>query len=135
MRLIAAGLLLSPGAVEEALSPESRRGLGWVVLAFAAVLKLLLPLIVVIPGIVAFALEAPIDQADEAYPWLLNTYVGPGLKGLTFAALIAAIVSSLASMMNSISTIFTMDLYRNFKPGVEPEGAVVRVGRIVIDPP
>jgi len=48
-----------------------------------------------------------------------------------FAALIAAIVSSLASMMNSISTIFTMDLYRNFKPGEESEGELVRTGRIV----
>jgi SSS family solute:Na+ symporter len=54
-----------------------------------------------------------------------------GILGLVFAALIAAIVSSLASMMNSISTIFTMDLYRHFKPGVESERELVRTGRIV----
>merc|ERR1712232_1438217 len=92
---------------------EAQRGV-----AFAGYLKLLLPLIVVIPGIVAYAmqLEDPsavdIVKADEAYPWLLASFVPEGLKGLAFAALAAAIVSSLASMMNSTSTIFTMDLYK-----------------------
>jgi SSS family solute:Na+ symporter len=105
---------------------EAQRGI-----AFAGYLKLLLPLIVVIPGIVAYALNAPITRGDEAYPWLLNEYVGPGLKGLTFAALIAAIVSSLASMMNSTSTIFTMDLYRHYFRKEASEGELVRVGRIV----
>jgi SSS family solute:Na+ symporter len=61
----------------------------------------------------------------------LNQYVGPGLKGLTFAALIAAIVSSLASMMNSTSTIFTMDLYRNYFKKGSSERELVKVGRIV----
>ena len=105
---------------------EAQRGV-----AFAGYLKLLLPLIVVIPGIVAYALNAPITRGDEAYPWLLNEYVGPGFKGLTFAALIAAIVSSLASMMNSTSTIFTMDLYRNYFKKDASEGELVKVGRIV----
>ena len=105
---------------------EAQRGV-----AFAGYLKLLLPLIVVIPGIVAYALEAPITRGDEAYPWLLNEYVGPGLKGLTFAALIAAIVSSLASMMNSTSTIFTMDLYRNYIRKDASQRDLVRIGRIV----
>ena len=104
---------------------EAQRGL-----AFAGVLKLLLPLIVVIPGIVAYALEAPIDKADQAYPWLLGTYVGPGLKGLAFAALAAAIVSSLASMMNSTATIFTIDLYKSARPETS-EKRLVTVGRIV----
>jgi solute:Na+ symporter, SSS family len=104
---------------------EARRGL-----VFAAYLKLLLPLIVVVPGIVAYALNAPITRGDEAYPWLLGQYLRPGLKGLAFAALVAAIVSSLASMMNSTATIFTMDLYRNvFKRG-STERELVRVGRI-----
>ena len=105
---------------------EAQRGL-----AFAGGLKLLLPLIVVIPGIVAFGLEAPIDKADQAYPWLLGTYIGPGLKGLAFAALAAAIVSSLASMMNSTATIFTMDLY---KTSIHPEASETRLvttGRVV----
>jgi SSS family solute:Na+ symporter len=105
---------------------EAQRGL-----AFAGYLKLLLPVIVVIPGIVAYALSAPIERGDQAYPWLLATYVGPGLRGLAFAALAAAIVSSLASMMNSTATIFTMDLYRNLMEEGASEAKLVRVGRIV----
>ena len=105
---------------------EAQRGI-----AFAAYLKLLLPLIVVVPGIVAYAMHAPIDAADEAYPWLLNEFVGPGLKGLAFAALIAAIVSSLASMMNSTATIFTMDIYRNYVNKDAEQTTLVRTGRLV----
>lgn len=110
---------------------EAQRGV-----AFAGYLKLLLPLIVVIPGIVAYAmqLEDPasvgINKADEAYPWLLGQFVPSGLKGLAFAALAAAIVSSLASMMNSVSTIFTMDLYKPYINKNAGEGQLVTVGRI-----
>jgi len=81
---------------------------------FAGFIKLIIPLLVVIPGIAAFALNAPLDKSDEAYPWLLSNLLPVGLKGIAFAALTAAIVSSLASMMNSISTIFTMDIYRSY---------------------
>ena len=102
---------------------EAQRGL-----AFAGYLKLILPLIVVIPGIVAYALEAPITKADEAYPWLLSTYIGPGLRGLAVAALAAAIVSSLASMMNSTATIFTMDLYKTTFDRDASEGKLVTIG-------
>ncbi|MCS3630785.1 SSS family solute:Na+ symporter [Salinibacter ruber] len=106
---------------------EAQRGL-----AFAGYLKLLLPLIVVVPGIVAFALDAPIQRGDEAYPWLLGEYVGSGFRGLAFAALVAAIISSLASMMNSASTIFTMDLYRNYTSREDvSERRLVRIGRAV----
>ncbi len=106
---------------------EAQRGL-----AFAGYLKLLLPLIVVVPGIVAFALDAPIQRGDEAYPWLLGEYVGSGFRGLAFAALVAAIISSLASMMNSASTIFTMDLYRNYtSQEAVSERRLVRIGRAV----
>jgi solute:Na+ symporter, SSS family len=80
--------------------------------AFAALLKVLLPLIVVIPGIAAFVLAADINKPDEAYPWILGNYVTTGFKGLAFAALVAAIGSSLSSMVNSASTIFTLDIYR-----------------------
>lgn len=79
---------------------------------FAAFLKILLPLIVVIPGIAAFVLQADIDKPDAAYPWVLTHYVSNGFRGLAFAALIAAIGSSLSSMVNSASTIFTLDIYR-----------------------
>ena len=99
-------------------------------LVFAAYLKLLLPLIVVIPGIVAFALHADIAKSDEAYPWLLHNFVPTGVKGLAFAALVAAIVSSLASMMNSVATIFTMDIYKEFINKSASEHRLVSVGRL-----
>lgn len=99
-------------------------------LVFAAFLKILLPLIVVIPGIVAFALHADIAKSDEAYPWLLHNFVPTGIKGLAFAALVAAIVSSLASMMNSVSTIFTLDFYKEYMNKNASEHKLVNVGRL-----
>ena len=71
---------------------------------FASYLKVFLPLIVVIPGIAAFVLGAELTKPDEAYPWVMNNYVATGLKGLVFAGLIAAIGSSVSSMVNSAST-------------------------------
>ncbi|MEM8770826.1 MAG: sodium/sugar symporter [Pseudomonadota bacterium] len=110
---------------------EAQKGL-----AFAAVLKLLIPVIVVVPGIAAVVLAeqgqlnaaALADRSDRTYGELM-TLAPAGLRGLVFAALIAAIVSSLASMMNSISTIFTMDVYRTMRPK-EAERHYVGVGRI-----
>ncbi|MDG1066519.1 MAG: sodium/solute symporter, partial [Luminiphilus sp.] len=83
---------------------EAQKGI-----AFAAFLKLLMPLIVVLPGIAMFALNADLAAPDQAYPSAM-ALLPTGIKGLVFAALLAAIVSSLASMCNSISTIFTVDL-------------------------
>lgn len=110
---------------------EAQKGL-----AFAAFLKLLTPFIVVIPGIAAVMLaqQGTIDgaaiaaQSDSTYGELM-AFAPAGLRGLVFAALIAAVVSSLASMMNSISTIFTMDLYRAWRPD-RAETHYVTVGRI-----
>lgn len=111
---------------------EAQKGL-----AFAAGLKLLIPVIVVVPGIAALYLAQNglldgsqlADRADSTYG-VLMTLVPTGARGLVFAALVAAIVSSLASMVNSISTIFTMDIYRTFiKPDGET-GHYVTVGRI-----
>ena len=110
---------------------EARKGL-----AFAASLKLLIPVIVVVPGIAALHLaqngmldQAALDARPDSTYGVLMTLVPTGLRGLVFAALIAAIVSSLASMMNSISTIFTMDLYRSAQPN-KSEQHYVTVGRI-----
>lgn len=97
---------------------------------FAGYLKLILPFVVVIPGIVAFALNAGISKPDEAYPWLLDNIVPNGIKGLIFAALIAAIVSSFSAIINSASTIFTMDIYKPyFKPNAS-EKQMVFTGRV-----
>lgn len=107
---------------------EAQKGL-----IFAGFLKLLLPLIVVIPGIAAFLLAQKgvitIDKPDNAYPVLLSM-IPAGLRGLAFAALVAAILSSLASMMNSISTIFTMDIYKTYLSNNASEKRLVNVGRI-----
>ncbi|MCD6205442.1 MAG: sodium/sugar symporter [Candidatus Marinimicrobia bacterium] len=99
-------------------------------LIFAGYLKILTPLIVVVPGIVAFALKADIAKPDEAYPWLLNSFIPIGFKGLVFAALIAAIVSSLSSMVNSTATIFSMDIYKQLIKKDASESQLVLTGRI-----
>ncbi len=95
---------------------------------FAAFLKLLMPVIVVLPGIAAVMLAPGLEKPDQAYPKMMEL-LPPGILGLVFAALIAAIVASLASKINSVSTIFTLDFYakRADKPS---EAHLVRVGRI-----
>lgn len=96
-------------------------------LAFAAFLKLLVPVLVVFPGIAAFVLEPDLARPDQAYPTMMS-YAPAGIRGLIFAALIAAIVSSLGSMVNSIATIFTMDLYKPMHPSAS-ENRLVWIGR------
>ena len=104
---------------------EAQKGI-----AFAAFLKLLMPVIVVLPGIAIFVLNPTLATPDHAYPEAM-TMLPSGLKGLVFAALLAAIVSSLASMTNSISTIFTMDIYASFSSKKDENGNRVMVGRVV----
>ncbi|WP_299756534.1 sodium/sugar symporter [uncultured Pontibacter sp.] len=116
--------------VQRALAAKSVKEVQWG-LVFAAFLKLLIPLVVVIPGIAAFALNAEISRYDEAYPWLLGNLVPTGLKGLAFAALIAAALSSLSSMMNSTATIFTMDIYKSHLKKDATENQMVMTGRLV----
>jgi len=77
---------------------------------FAAYLKLLMPVIIVLPGIAAVMLAPALATKDDAYPTMMRL-LPPGLLGLVFAALIAAIIASTASKINSIATIFTLDLY------------------------
>jgi SSS family solute:Na+ symporter len=98
-------------------------------IVFAAFLKLLMPVIVVLPGVAAVLLVPDLGRPDQAYPSLMNL-MPVGLKGLVFAALVAAIVSSLGSMTNSIATIFTMDLYSWYRND-KSEKHYVLVGRIV----
>jgi solute:Na+ symporter, SSS family len=110
---------------------------------FAAVLKLLIPIIVVIPGIAAYVLyqngmfqqemmdATGVVKPDHAYPVLLNL-LPSGLKGMAFAALTAAIVASLAGKANSISTIFTLDIYKQFINPKASEVQLVKIGRYTI---
>src|SRR2546430_4698385 len=81
---------------------------------FAAFLKLLMPVIIVLPGIAAVVLAPTLLKPDQAYPTMMRL-LPPGLLGLVFAALVAAIIASTASKINSISTIFTLDLYAKFR--------------------
>jgi SSS family solute:Na+ symporter len=104
---------------------EAQKGI-----VFAAFLKMLVPVLVVVPGIAAVILAPDLDMPDKAYPEVMKL-LPVGLKGLVFAALIAAIVSSLASMTNSISTIFTMDMYKHFKPEDTSQSHLVTIGRTV----
>jgi SSS family solute:Na+ symporter len=123
---------------------ESQKGI-----AFAAFIKLLIPFIVVIPGLVAFMMNSGPDGAmsvdtvdpafvtgsggidnDRAFPWLISTFIPTGLKGLVLAALAAAIVSSLASMLNSTATIFTMDIYKPFINRKANDAQTVAAGRL-----
>ncbi|QNH61128.1 sodium/sugar symporter [Hymenobacter sediminicola] len=118
--------------------PTARAGI-----LFAAFLKLLMPVIVVLPGIAAYVLykqdvfgAAEFMQGgevnpDRAYPVLLNI-LPTGLKGLSFAALTAAVVASLAGKANSIATIFTLDIYKKVLNVDASEKKMVAVGKIAV---
>jgi len=99
--------------------------------AFAGYLKLLIPLLVVIPGIAVFALGAKLGKSDEAYPWLISNIVPVGITGLSFAAIAAAAVSSISSIVNSTSTIFTIDIYQSYINKNATEKQLVRTGMTV----
>ncbi|MEY4525038.1 MAG: hypothetical protein RIR57_408 [Bacteroidota bacterium] len=117
--------------------PTARNGI-----LFAAFLKMLMPIIVVLPGIAAYLLhkdgmfqqemlkDGVINQ-DSAYPVLLNL-LPAGLKGLSFAALTAAVVASMAGKANSISTIFTLDIYKKYINKDANEKQLVNIGRIAV---
>jgi SSS family solute:Na+ symporter len=120
-------------------------------IVFAAFLKLIIPLIVVLPGIIAYVMNLDPETGalnidllssegflgatgnvanDNAAPWLIKNFIPVGLKGLILAALAAAIVSSLASMINSTSTIFTMDIYKSIFNKNANDRQMVKVGRL-----
>ncbi|MDZ7291969.1 MAG: solute:sodium symporter family transporter [candidate division KSB1 bacterium] len=101
---------------------------------FAAFLKLLIPFIIIFPGIMAFQLyreqlTAAGATTDAAYPLLIRNLVTTGLRGFIFAAIAGAVISSLASMLNSASTIFTMDLYKRHWQRTASERALITMGR------
>ncbi|MEO8063745.1 MAG: sodium/sugar symporter [Pseudomonadota bacterium] len=102
---------------------EAQKGI-----VLAAFLKLLMPVIIVLPGIAAVILAPNLERPDEAYPHLM-AMLPSGILGLVFAALVAAIVASLGSKINSIATIFTMDLYRSWNPETPTQKLVV-IGRV-----
>lgn len=107
---------------------QARRGT-----IFAGYLKLLPLFIFIIPGIVAYALaktgQIELPASDQALPVLVSSLLPAGFRGLVAGGLLAALMSSLAAVFNSCSTLFTMDIYKKIKPGT-PDATLVRVGRI-----
>ena len=131
--------IIQKGLAAKSLA-EAKKGM-----IFAAFLKILIPFIVCIPGVCAFyimngdaeALESlrqtlagGIERSDDAYPFLIRNFTPTFVKGLSFAALAAAVISSLASMFNSTSTLFTMDIYKQFINKNASEKKLVNVGRL-----
>ncbi|MCQ2227370.1 MAG: sodium/solute symporter [Bacteroidales bacterium] len=129
--------IIQKGLAAKSLA-EAKKGM-----IFAAFLKILIPFIVCIPGVCAFyimnapecadlraTLAGSIERSDDAYPFLIRNFTPVFVKGLSFAALAAAVISSLASMFNSTSTIFTMDVYKKFINKNCPDEKLVGVGRI-----
>ena len=118
---------------------EAKKGM-----VFAGFLKILIPFIVCIPGVCAYYIVhnhpelyeqilkggEGITRADDAYPFLIHHFTPTVVKGLAFAALAAAVISSLASMFNSTSTIFTLDVYKKFINKNASEKKLVTVGRL-----
>ena len=134
--------IIQKGLAAKSLS-EAKKGM-----VFAAVLKILIPFIVCIPGVCAYYimhgsvdgtpitekladhLAGTIGRSDDAYPYLIRNFTPMVIKGLSFAALAAAVISSLASMFNSTSTLFTMDIYKQFINMNASETKLVNVGRM-----
>lgn len=134
--------IIQKGLAAKSLS-EAKKGM-----IFAAFLKILIPFIVCIPGVCAFyimngsyegtpvldllgnRLAGSIERSDDAYPYLIRNFTPVFVKGLSFAALAAAVISSLASMFNSTSTIFTMDIYKQYLNKNASEKKLVTVGRV-----
>lgn len=129
--------IIQKGLAAKSLA-EAKKGM-----IFAAFLKILIPFIVCIPGVCAYfimtspecadlkaSLAGSLDRPDDAYPFLIRNFTPAFVKGLSFAALAAAVISSLASMFNSTSTIFTMDIYKKFFNKNASEKKLVNVGRM-----
>jgi SSS family solute:Na+ symporter len=107
-------------------------GQGQAGIVLAAALWLLVPFAIVMPGLVAHQLYgAALTRPDQAYPMLIRELVPAGLRGFLLAALAGAVISTLASVLNSASTLFTMDLYRRFFRKAATQAELVAVGRAV----
>jgi len=97
---------------------------------FAGFMKIVLPLLVVIPGIVAFKLYPNLADKDQAFPTLVRELVPVGLSGIVMAGLASGMLSYISSVLNSCSTVFTMDLYKPLLGREKSEQQLVRVGRL-----
>jgi SSS family solute:Na+ symporter len=101
---------------------------------FAAFLKLIIPFVIIFPGIMSWQLyraqlTAPGATTDQAYPLLIRNLVGPGLRGFILAAIAGAVISTLSSLLNSVATLLTMDLYKRHLKKDASCGSLMRIGR------
>jgi len=97
---------------------------------FAGFMKIVLPLLVVVPGIVAFKLYPSLADKDQAFPTLVRELVPVGLSGIVMAGLASGMLSHISSVLNSCSTVFTMDLYKPSLGRGKSDQHLVRVGRL-----
>jgi len=97
---------------------------------FAGFMKIVLPLLVVVPGIVAFRLYPGLEDPDQAFPTLVRNLVPLGLSGIVMAGLASGMLSHISSVLNSCSTVFTMDLYKPVLGRHRSERHLVLVGRL-----
>ncbi|OGD19642.1 MAG: sodium transporter [Candidatus Aminicenantes bacterium RBG_16_63_16] len=107
---------------------------GQIGILFAALLKLAIPFVIIIPGIISWQLfrgqlTAPGASTDQAYPLLIRNLVGPGLRGFILAAIAGAVISTLSSLLNSVATLLTMDVYRRHIKKDASGESLVKIGR------
>jgi SSS family solute:Na+ symporter len=117
--------------VQRNLAARSLRD-GQLGVIFAGALWLLVPFAIVIPGIMSYQLYgSQMDKPDEAFPMLIRNLVPQGMRGFMFAAIAGAVISSLASMLNSAATIFTMDIYKRIIAPNASQKGLVSLGRVL----
>jgi len=105
---------------------DAKAGVMW-----AAFLKLFIPVLIVLPGLIALAEHPGLEDGDQSLPLLIKTMLPPGLKGLVFAAFFAALMSTVACYLESAATMFTNDIYRRYVRKEAPDSHYLKVGRIL----
>jgi len=105
---------------------DAKAGVMW-----AAFLKLFIPILIVVPGLIALAVHPGLEDGDQSLPMLIKTILPPGLKGLVFAAFFAALMSTVACYLESAATMFTSDLYKRFIRKTASDQHYLKVGRIL----
>lgn len=98
---------------------------------FGAFLKLSIPILIVVPGLIGFALFSDLENGDDIYPTMLRSLLPPGIAGLVFAGFLAALMSSADSYLNSASTVWTMDVYKKYIKKDASHEHLFKVGRIL----
>lgn len=137
--LFGLGIVLGPAywagnqaIVQRCLGTASKREAKKAVL-FGAFLKLFIPFLIVVPGLIGLALFPGLEKGDDIYPTMMQKLLPPGLTGLVFAGFLAALMSSVDSYLNSASTLWTMDIYKKyFKKDAQPHHLLIVGKRLTL---